>query len=191
MVLAYVTNRAIMERLDNVCGPEGWRNEYIAGPSGGLLCGLSIKVEDEWITKWDGAENTDIESVKGGLSNAMKRAAVQWGIGRYLYNLDATYVNANPNGKHWQKGKQGKYDSFKWDAPALPTWALPEDEKPETPSDPYDDVLPDSEKDYFLNHPGLSDKQKDYLKTHPLTESLKYKIDEQIAGMNEGQKELI
>ncbi len=28
MVLAYVTNRAIMKRLDDVCGKAGWRNEY-------------------------------------------------------------------------------------------------------------------------------------------------------------------
>ena len=26
-VLAYITNRAIMERLDEVCGQGGWRNE--------------------------------------------------------------------------------------------------------------------------------------------------------------------
>ena len=28
MVLAYVTNRAIMNRLDEVLGVGGWRNEY-------------------------------------------------------------------------------------------------------------------------------------------------------------------
>ena len=82
MALAYVTNRAIMNRLDEVCGPENWKNEFKAAPDGGILCGISIKIGDEWVTKWDGAENTDIEAVKGGLSGAMKRAAVQWGIGR-------------------------------------------------------------------------------------------------------------
>lgn len=87
-VLAYVTNRAIMDRLDDVCGPENWQNEYRAGPEGGIVCGISIRVHrGEWVTKWDGAENTEIEGVKGGLSGAMKRAAVQWGIGRYLYDL--------------------------------------------------------------------------------------------------------
>lgn len=35
MVLAYVTNRAIMERLDDVCGPGNWKNEFRPGPVGG------------------------------------------------------------------------------------------------------------------------------------------------------------
>jgi hypothetical protein len=79
-VLAYVTNRAIMKRLDEVCGKAGWRNEYRDIPNnGGVECGISIKVEGEWITKWDAAENTQVEAVKGGRSGAMKRAAVQWG----------------------------------------------------------------------------------------------------------------
>ena len=81
LVLAYVTNRAIQRRLDIVCGKEGWQNEYVSGPHGGVLCGISIKIGDEWVTKWDGADKTNVEEVKGGLSDAMKRAAVQWGVG--------------------------------------------------------------------------------------------------------------
>ncbi|WP_263317101.1 Rad52/Rad22 family DNA repair protein, partial [Enterobacter hormaechei] len=60
--------------------------------NGGVECGISIKVEGEWITKWDAAENTQVEAVKGGRSGAMKRAAVQWGIGRYLYNLEEGFA---------------------------------------------------------------------------------------------------
>lgn len=125
MALAYVTNRAIMNRLDEVCGPENWKNEFKAAPDGGILCGISIKIGDEWVTKWDGAENTDIEAVKGGLSGAMKRAAVQWGIGRYLYKLEESWINANENGAYRGKTKDGT--TFKWDAPSLPAWALPKD----------------------------------------------------------------
>ena len=33
-----------------------------------------------------------MEAIKGGLSNAMRRAAVQWGIGRYLYDLPQQWV---------------------------------------------------------------------------------------------------
>lgn len=138
MALAYVTNRAIMNRLDEVCGPENWKNEFKAAPDGGILCGISIKVGDEWVTKWDGAENTDIEAVKGGLSGAMKRAAVQWGIGRYLYKLEESWINANENGAYRGKTKDGT--PFKWDAPSLPAWALPKDSnksvKSETHAEP-------------------------------------------------------
>lgn len=85
--LPYVTNRAIQERLDTVVGPENWKNEYIPWEIGspGVLCGLSIRIDNEWVTKWDGAEQSTQDPVKGGFSDAMKRAAVQWGIGRYLY----------------------------------------------------------------------------------------------------------
>lgn len=104
LAAAYLDNRAIMDRLDAVCGPENWRNEFKPGPQGGVVCGLSIRVERgdgtaEWVTKWDGAENTDIEAVKGGLSSSMRRAAVQWGIGRYLYDLPQQWVPVDERGR--------------------------------------------------------------------------------------------
>jgi len=135
LVLAYVTNRAIIDRLDNVVGPENWRNEYQPGPSGGVLCGLSLRLGDAWITKWDGADNTDIESVKGGLSGSMKRAAVQWGIGRYLYHLETTFAHIHDRGKYRGYHKDSK-TAYRWDPPALPAWALPEGHAPATPSKP-------------------------------------------------------
>jgi hypothetical protein len=121
--LAYVTNRAIMDRLDAVVGPQAWKNEYKTGPEGGVLCGLSIKIGEEWVTKWDGSENTDIEAVKGGLSGAMKRAGVQWGIGRYLYDLDETFGEVREDGIFSAKTKEGEW--FKWSPPKLPAWAIP------------------------------------------------------------------
>lgn len=127
MCLAYLTNRAIMERLDEVCGPENWRNEYREAPAGGVLCGISIRIGDEWVTKWDGAENTEMESVKGGLSGSMKRAAVHWGIGRYLYHLPEGWATIHQNGEHFGKLPQkAGGDSFRWDPPGLPEWALPD-----------------------------------------------------------------
>lgn len=122
--LAYVTNRAIQNRLDEVCGPENWKNEFVKGPDGGVLCGISIKCGNEWVTKWDGAENTNIEAVKGGLSSSMKRSAsTGWGIGRYLYDLDEGFAVVSPNGKFKGRTKEGT--NFNWDPPKLPSWALP------------------------------------------------------------------
>ncbi|WP_333781084.1 Rad52/Rad22 family DNA repair protein [Dryocola clanedunensis] len=132
MVLCYVTNRAIMKRLDEICGKAGWRNEYRDIPNnGGVECGISIKVGDEWITKWDAAENTQIEGVKGGRSGAMKRAAVQWGIGRYLYQLEERFaVCSAERNNSWNKAsfkdkQTNKYVNIWWETPILPTWALP------------------------------------------------------------------
>ncbi|MBC8532152.1 Rad52/Rad22 family DNA repair protein [Gehongia tenuis] len=120
MALAYVTNRAIQNRLDDVFGPFGWRNEYQQWQGKSQLCGISVydAEKGEWVTKWDGADNTEFESTKGGLSDAMKRAAYQWGIGRYLYKLDAKWVPIKPVGN--------KSYTLAGPPPALPAWALPE-----------------------------------------------------------------
>lgn len=135
MVLAYVTNRAIMKRLDDVCGKAGWRNQFETGPDGGVLCGISVRVDNEWITKWDGAEKTQVEAVKGGISGAMKRAAVQWGIGRYLYDLEENFAECSIEREQgWNKAgfkdkKTNQFASLWWKPPVLPEWALPR-EKP-------------------------------------------------------------
>jgi hypothetical protein len=101
LALAYLTSRAVMDRLDQVVGPENWQDEYIPGPAGGVVCRLSLRVLGEWIPKQDGADNTKIESVKGGIADALKRAGVKWGIGRYLYGLPTTWHPAEQKGKNW------------------------------------------------------------------------------------------
>lgn len=91
MALAYIDARDVMERLDEVCGPDGWQDRYeFSGAR--TICYLSIRVGNEWITKADGAGDTAVEAEKGAISDAFKRAAVKWGIGRYLYALDAPWV---------------------------------------------------------------------------------------------------
>lgn len=86
----YIDARRVMQRLDDVMGPENWKVDYIAGASGGVLCRLQLRINGEWISKADGAANTDVEAVKGGMSKALVRAAVCWGIGRYLYAVDTS-----------------------------------------------------------------------------------------------------
>ena len=121
VVLAYVTNRAIMDRLDDVIGPENWTNDFTQSPNGGVLCTLGVRIEDGWVYKTDGADNTEIERVKGGLSNAMKRAGVQWGIGRYLYKLPRTFATFG------ESGAKVKIDGewYRWTPPALTEEFLP------------------------------------------------------------------
>ena len=51
------------------------------------------------------AENTDVEAVKGGLSTSMRRAAVQWGVGRYLYRIPNQWVPVDQHGRLSQKPK--------------------------------------------------------------------------------------
>lgn len=94
--LAYLDARDVMRRLDEVCGPANWGNRYIPMPNGTTCCEIKIRVNGEWLEpKSNGAGNTDIEAEKGGYSDAFKRAAVLWGIGRYLYDIDSPWVRIN------------------------------------------------------------------------------------------------
>lgn len=106
LAVPYVTNRAIQDRLDDVVGVNNWHNDYKPwhgnGKKESQVCGISIYFEGRgWVTKWDGAEDTDIEPVKGGLSDSMKRAAVHWGVGRVLYKMDAIWVDIQKRGRSW------------------------------------------------------------------------------------------
>jgi hypothetical protein len=131
LIMPYVTNRAIQERLDEVFGVMGWSNEFapVKGERGlSFLCGIKVTYDGLFTTKWDGADETAVENFKGGLSNSMKRAGVQYGIGRYLYNLSTYFADLREDrkGKFTAVIKDGgtkKYFSF--NAPKLPTWALP------------------------------------------------------------------
>lgn len=107
MALAYLDARDVMERLDLVCGPDGWANRY-SHVNGTAVCEIGLRVDAEWIWKADGAGATDVEAEKGALSDAFKRAAVRWGIGRYLYGLSSPWVALEPAGRSW-KIKESEY----------------------------------------------------------------------------------
>jgi hypothetical protein len=97
MALAYVSARDVMDRLDEVCGPGGWQCRYL--PDGArMACEIGIRVGDEWIWKSDGAGATDVEGEKGIYSDSFKRAAVMWGIARYLYRLGNRWVALEQRG---------------------------------------------------------------------------------------------
>jgi hypothetical protein len=91
LALAYVDARLVMDRLDSVVGQPNWQATY-SHAANKTVCELSLRCGDEWVTKANGAGDSDIEGEKGALSDAFKRAAVLWGIGRYLYNLDSPWV---------------------------------------------------------------------------------------------------
>lgn len=115
MALAYMDARAVMERLDKVCGPENWQCRY-PHATNKTCCEIGINVTpntqtntatgelvymDRWVWKADGAGDTDFEGDKGAFSDAFKRAAFRWGIGRYLYSIETPWVPieayGNPN----------------------------------------------------------------------------------------------
>lgn len=110
LALAYLDARDVMDRLDAVCGPYGWQDSYTETASGRVICTISILSNDgDWISKSDGAGNTAVEGEKGGISDAFKRAAVKWGVGRYLYDLGNVWAPCE-----CRDGQGGKKQWAKW-----------------------------------------------------------------------------
>lgn len=116
MALAYIDARDVMNRLDEVVGPGGWSDSYQETAKGVMLCTLSLRIGGEWVSKTDGAGETDVEAEKGKVSDAFKRAAVKWGIGRYLYDVPTFWVECDPKSKQITKkgyeDLQGKLRDF-------------------------------------------------------------------------------
>lgn len=100
MALAYIDARDVMDRLDAVCGPDRWQSEFCETPKGRMICRIGILTDNGWVWKGDGAGDTDVEGEKGGISDSLKRAAVSWGIGRYLYRLKSPWVGCAVNQKN-------------------------------------------------------------------------------------------
>lgn len=111
-LLAYIDARDVMERLDRACGFENWQCRYPLSESGLLVCEIGLRINDEWLWRSNGAGDTQVEAEKGKCSDAFKRAAVLWGIGRYLYGLPSPRVKIDQYGK-WPED------------PKLPDWATP------------------------------------------------------------------
>jgi len=86
--LVYITARDVMDRLDEAVGIDGW-SSHLLEVQGRVTCELAIRFGERWITKTDGAGDTGIEGEKGAISDALKRSAVLWGVGRYLYHPHA------------------------------------------------------------------------------------------------------
>lgn len=87
--LHYITARTVMNRLDNVLGPENWWDEYVPSEHS-VLCRLSIRLPDgSTLTKADAGGYAGMadqgDDDKSGFSDAFKRAAVKFGVARYLY----------------------------------------------------------------------------------------------------------
>ena len=104
LAVAYLDSITIAKRLDEVVGQMRWKDEYkpwiTAKNNASQICTISIYDDSlkEWISKSDGAELSNYSPIKGGLSDAFKRAAVKWGIGRYLYEITPVWVNVYMRG---------------------------------------------------------------------------------------------
>lgn len=134
VVVPYIDARAVMNRLDEVFGIGGWKDEYERWGEKGVKCRLYFRLspEGEWMYREDGADESATEPTKGGFSDALKRAAVKLGIGRYLYDLDEVMVPLTPEKQfendRYYVNKDKKVKGY-WSIPELPDHARLEEER--------------------------------------------------------------
>lgn len=99
MIVAYIDARLVVERLNHVC-PHLWFDEYQALEGGKLMCRLTV---DE-ISRRDIGEGY---AGKGLYSDALKRAAVKFGVGVSLYAVPKIFLKSK-DGHLKPVGRQGK-----------------------------------------------------------------------------------
>lgn len=119
IVVPFLDSRYVMRRLDAAVGPANWQFEVAVQDEGAVKMPdryydsdagewrtsevpelvrigsargrLGIRLDGEWIWKADAADFTDVSSVKGGVTQALRRAAVPWNIAgiRDIYRVAA------------------------------------------------------------------------------------------------------
>jgi len=128
MAMAFVDARTVQDRLDEVLGVENWQDDYEVLADGSVVCRLQVCLNGVWLTKVDvgspSEQPDDGDKRKAAVSDALKRAAVKFGVGRYLYRLPAQWVDFDPKKKQFVK------------TPTLPAFAQPAKpkEKPARPA---------------------------------------------------------
>lgn len=127
LAIAYVDVRLIEDRLDDVMGVENWQDDYEILNDGSVTCRLRVKLGDQWVTKMDVGSPSEQpdggDRLKAAFSDALKRTAVKFGIGRYLYRLPAQWVDYDPVKKQITR------------PPQLPAFAIPQKPQAEPPAD--------------------------------------------------------
>lgn len=116
IALAYIDARDVMKRLDETCQ---W-DKTLTHFDNGFICEVTIKMDDGWHSRSDVGGYTKVSPEKGGASDAFKRAAANWGVGRYLYYLPNEWMPL----KNIGSDKYPTYVLAK--TPTLPKWATPE-----------------------------------------------------------------
>ena len=102
VVVAYLDARNVAERLDAVCDPDGWAFDWqpvVTGQRELLVAKGTLTIAG--VSKSDVGDAGTTEPSKASVSDALKRAAVLWGVGRYLYDLPFMTATPEQRGKSW------------------------------------------------------------------------------------------
>lgn len=128
MAAAYADIRAYIDRLNKVVGREKWAHsieiktvDYSSGKGGDgsmrskVVVIVAVAISGVGIGIDVGESPTDDPNAfTSAFAQAFKRACVQFGLGRYLYDIESRWYELDEYGQ-WVKGKE----------PQLPDWAIP------------------------------------------------------------------
>lgn len=117
IIVPYKDARADMIRLDEVVWPFNWKREHTRDNKNCI-----VSIWDEWKLEWISKEDTGTESntekEKGLASDSFKRACVNWGIGRELYEFPTIFVTLEENefylDKDWNAKATNAFKIKEW-----------------------------------------------------------------------------
>lgn len=115
MMLAFIDARDIMNRLDDAVGLGKWQSQIKqVNPDGSVVVSLGLFIETDdpqyvhtpqWVWQEDVGYRNDPDSdkesepLKAAASDGLKRAAVKFGVGRFLYDLPSSWAEIDAYGK--------------------------------------------------------------------------------------------
>tara|TARA_R110000851_G_scaffold8504_1_gene32667 strand:- start:552 stop:1220 length:669 start_codon:yes stop_codon:yes gene_type:complete len=89
--VSYIDSRDVQDILDSSCV---WSDRYYS--EGGLLfCEITIYADGREYKRTDTGSESNVDKQKGHSSDAFKRAAVKFGVGRFLYSQPMQYVTSD------------------------------------------------------------------------------------------------
>ena len=147
MCVPYFRWVAAVKRLNEVCGPY-WQTalEYEGGH---VFGGVGILVDGEWVWRWHGTgllEPSDDprglsqqDAGKGNVSNALKGAALAWGIGLETRYMQESFAKIHDDGRYFNNIKG--HGGVKWDPPDVGT--RPGAPPPQRPGEPPPKAAPE------------------------------------------------
>tara|TARA_R110000764_G_scaffold230657_1_gene321948 strand:- start:277 stop:924 length:648 start_codon:yes stop_codon:yes gene_type:complete len=96
--VSYIDSRDVQDVLDASCN---WSDRYYS-EAGLLFCEITIYADGKEYKRADTGSESNVDKQKGHSSDAFKRAAVKFGVGRFLYSqgmqrLDADAVKTSSN----------------------------------------------------------------------------------------------
>ena len=93
--IPYIDARQVSERLNQVLGVDGWNNTIEETNQKMLISNLTCIIGGKEVSHSDVGTQANTEKEKSMASDSLKRAAVHFGIGRYLYDIEPVTLPAN------------------------------------------------------------------------------------------------